>query len=244
MLQYYVTRCYFMFSESKLAKLWSNTKSKRINNSANNKTQRLLKEFYKAARIIHIYISMVLLGLMAFFCLTGIFLNHNDWFEKSYSEHVVPLVVNAKLANALANTQSLADAPTAELQDYMTKQYRLTKLNQINFDSDTRELVLDYQLPAGYATAYFTQQGDATLEYRKGSIVTVMNDLHKGRHSGPVWSWVIDLSAAFMLVFSIAGLIILIQNKKHRTMGLVLGALGIAFPIIIYVLWVPLISGV
>lgn len=244
MTQYYFNRAYSKVLDSKLANLWRDIKSERTSNGARYKTRSLLKVFYKTSRIIHIYLSMVLLGILAFFCLTGIFLNHNDWFEKSYSERTVPLVINGQVAAVLANMRSLSDAPITELKDLMAKKYRLTNLNQIDFDGDAGELIFDYQLPAGYATAYFSIQGDATLEYRKGSIVTIMNDLHKGRHSGPVWSWVIDLSAAFMLVFSVAGLIILIQNKKHRSMGLILGALGIALPFLIYVLWVPLISGV
>lgn len=205
------------------------------------KSTSRLKSAYKLARVIHIYISMVLLGLLIFFCLTGIFLNHNDWFEKSYQDRSVPLVIAPNVSDAIANSQTLNDAPIAELQAYLAEHYRLTHLNQMQFDSDMGELIFDYQLPAGYATAYFTTDGEATLEYRKGSWVTIMNDLHKGRHSGPVWSWVIDLSAVFMLLFSVAGLIILVQNKKYRGMGLVLGVLGIALPFVIYWLWVPFI---
>lgn len=203
-----------------------------------------LKALYKAARIVHIYISMVLLAILAFFCLTGIFLNHNEWFENSYADQSVPLELSRALQHALANAQTLADAPIGDLQTLLTEQYHLTTLHQINFDGEMGEIILDYQVPAGYATAYFTQAGEGTLEYRKGSLITVMNDLHKGRHSGPVWSWVIDLSAVFMLAFSLAGLMILIQNKKYRTMGLVLGVLGIALPFVIYWFFVPSISGV
>ena len=208
------------------------------------KASKVLKAFYKVSRLLHIYISMVLFGLLAFFCLTGIFLNHPEWFSKSYADRSVPIVVNARLQAAIAKTQTLANAPVAELQALLAEQFNLTHLNQMNFDDETGELAFDYQLPAGYATAYFSTDGDASLEYRKGSIVTIMNDLHKGRHSGPVWSWVIDISSGFMLLFSVAGLIILIQNKRHRKVGLVLGALGIAMPFIIYGMTVPFISGV
>lgn len=209
--------------------------------SSKKKSSGTLKAIYKLARVIHIYISMVLLGLLIFFCLTGIFLNHNEWFEKSYQDRSVPLVIKPALQTAIANTKTLNDAPITELQTWMAEHYRLTHLNQVQFDSEMGELIFDYQLPAGYATAYFTTEGDATLEYRQGSWLTVMNDLHKGRHSGVVWSWVIDLSAAFMLLFAIAGLVILIQNKKYRGMGLVLGVAGIALPLVIYWLWVPFI---
>ncbi|SMF39836.1 hypothetical protein SAMN02745866_02574 [Alteromonadaceae bacterium Bs31] len=210
----------------------------------NKKSTRRYKAFYKVSRVVHIYISMVLLTLLAFFCLTGIFLNHNEWFTNNYTEQSVLIDVNGPLHAAIAETLSLADAPTQEIQTLLAKRYNLSTLNQMNFDSESGELVFDYQLPAGYATAYFSREGDATLEYRKGSIITILNDLHKGRHSGPVWSWLIDISAVFMLVFSVAGLVILIQNKKYRKAGLVLGAFGFALPLVIYFLWVPFIAGV
>jgi hypothetical protein len=66
-----------------------------------------------------------------------------------------------------------------------------------------------------------------------------MNDLHKGRHTGEYWSWLIDISAVFMLLFSFTGLIILFQQLKRRGTGLWLLMWGTATPVLIYLIWVP-----
>jgi hypothetical protein len=48
-----------------------------------------------------------------------------------------------------------------------------------------------------------------------------LNDLHKGRNSGGLWSFIIDLSAFLMIVFSITGLLLaLAQRRINRTLSL------------------------
>jgi len=55
--------------------------------------------------------------------------------------------------------------------------------------------------------------------------VAVLNDLHKGRDSGPGWSLVIDVSAVFLTVVSLSGLVMLFFLKNKRVRG-ILVALG------------------
>ena len=86
-------------------------------------------------------------------------------------------------------------------------------LNHIDWLSSGEE----YSIPAGYAFAtWYIYQGTVEVEYQKGSIIAIMNDLHKGRHTGKYWRWLIDISAVFMLLFSLTGLIILFQQLKRR----------------------------
>lgn len=208
------------------------------------KQMNLKKLVFKFSRIIHIYLSMALLALLAFFCLTGIFLNHGDWFSNHYIDKSVALVLPERIQKALTNSRPLHKLPLNDIQAYLDEKYHLSRLNQVEFDEEMGEIVLDYQLPAGFATAYLKIDGSSTLEFRKGSIITIMNDLHKGRHSGTVWPWVIDISAALMLVFSIAGLVLLLQNRKYRLTGLWLSGLGVLTPLLIYWFWVPYVTGV
>lgn len=202
----------------------------------------LKKLLFKLSRIVHIYLSMALLALLAFFCLTGIFLNHSDWFSRHYTDQSVALVVPKDIQEVLKNSVPLYKLPLNDIQEYLSHTYRLTHLNQVDFDEEMGEIVLDYQMPAGFATAYLNIDGSGTLELRQGSMVTILNDLHKGRHSGAVWSWVIDISATLMLILSIAGLVILLQNRKYRRVGLWLSGLGVLAPLLIYWFWVPYLA--
>ena len=203
-----------------------------------------LKKMYKLARTVHVYVSMLLLSLLIFFCITGFFLNHSEWFEGRYVEQVQDLKLRPALAEKLADMDSLERAPIDALRQMLKKEFGLNALHEIHFDPDMGELAFDFQIPAGYASAYFTADGDASLEFRKGSLIGVLNDLHKGRHSGIVWSWVMDISALLITVFAVSGLVILVQNKKYRLGGLALGLAGSVMPVILYWFWVPGISGV
>jgi hypothetical protein len=81
------------------------------------------------------------------------------------------------------------------------------------------------------------------LEYRTGDTLSVINDLHKGRHSGAVWSWVIDISAFLMIFFALTGYVIMFQNKKHRRLAVVFSIAGLISPIVLYLLFVPRVIG-
>ena len=77
------------------------------------------------------------------------------------------------------------------------------------------------------------------IEYQQGTLVALLNDLHKGRHSGAVWSWVIDISAIAIALLCIAGLGILLQAPRYRRGGLALFFAGTVTPWLLFVLFVP-----
>ena len=70
------------------------------------------------------------------------------------------------------------------------------------------------------------------LEYERihRGIVAYLNDLHKGRHSGTVWSWFIDLIAIACVIFAITGLFLLKIHGKNRPMTWPLTGTGIVIP--------------
>ena len=67
----------------------------------------------------------------------------------------------------------------------------------------------------------------------------MINDLHKGRDTGPVWSAVIDISAVVLTVISLTGLVLLFYLKLRRGPGLVVSLVGAAVIVAICLLWVP-----
>lgn len=63
--------------------------------------------------------------------------------------------------------------------------------------------------------------------------IGVLNDLHRGRDSGKVWAWLIDISGVFLLVVSLTGLGILYYLKKVRVKGFITGIAGCALLIVL-----------
>ncbi|CAM3007887.1 PepSY-associated TM helix domain-containing protein [Pseudoalteromonas distincta] len=203
------------------------------------------RALYSTSRALHIYISTALFFLLILFCVSGIVLNHVDWLKNDKNNGQVTATIPAELvtkANAQLNT-----LPTLypEIEAYLAKQYSLTKVKSIEWEKEDALVMLDYPLPAGFAYAEldFTT-GELNLDYQTGGFLSLIGDLHKGRYTGEVWSWVIDISAVLMILFAITGMIILFQNRKKRLAGIWITLLGVATPLVIYLCWVPQIKGV
>lgn len=203
------------------------------------------RALYSTSRALHIYISTALFFLLILFCVSGIVLNHIDWLKNDKSNGQVTATIPAELVTK-ANAQ-LDTLPTLypEIEAFLAKQYSLTKVKSIEWEKEDALVMIDYPLPAGFAYAEldFTT-GELNLDYQTGGFLSLIGDLHKGRYTGEVWSWVIDISAVLMIIFAITGMIILFQNRKKRNLGVLITLLGVATPLVIYLCWVPQIKGV
>lgn len=164
-------------------------------------------------------------------------MNHPNWLSNNTEAGEKTLSLPADIVESLDGNET---PPVEQIRRYIEKQTGLREPRKIDMDLELGEITFDYPLPAGYAfVTVFTNGAEVVMEYEKGNLWAILNDLHKGRHTGPYWSWVIDLSAAFMIVFAITGLAILLQVGKRRAMGLILVVSGTLFPWLIYVTLVP-----
>jgi hypothetical protein len=107
-----------------------------------------------------------------------------------------------------------------------------------DFRIDDSQVSISYRGPGYEGDAYITREtGEYELSQTRGSFVAFMNDLHKGRDTGTAWSWVIDVSAIFLVLISLSGLILLLFIKKKRMSGMILAAIGLLLICLIYKLW-------
>jgi len=194
--------------------------------------------------MVHIYVSTALFSLLIFFCVTGLLLNHLPWISNEGKLTGVKEGSLPKIVTRVFNKDKLPTSALLVIQPYLSQRYKLDELASFDWDKDANELILDYPVPAGYALVIIdTHLLNYSIEYQQANMLSILNDLHKGRHSGAVWSWIIDITAVLVCIFSFTGLIILFQNKKKRQFGLWLTLLGSITPIIIYCLFVPRLSG-
>ncbi len=204
-----------------------------------------IKKLYSFCRLLHIYISTALFSLLIFFCVSGLLLNHLSWIaddekKSGMSEGELPTTVTQVLHRDLTVVNAIV-----AIQPYITEQYQLTDLAKFDWDKDAGELILDYPVPAGYALVIVdTVTFQYVVEYQQANLLSILNDLHKGRHSGKAWSFIIDLSAILICLFSFTGLVILFQNKKKRYLGAWCTVFGTLTPIVIYLFFVPRLTGV
>ena len=174
------------------------------------------------SRWLHIYLSMFSFIIVLFFSVTGLTLNHVDWFPESTIVSELKGAVNAKWVSV----SDTAKIPKLEIVEQLRANHNIK--GQLNdFRIDEEEISISFPGP-GYTADFFVNRADGSYEVTetKMGIIAVINDLHKGRDTGKAWSWVIDFSAIFMIVISVTGLILLLFLKKKRTNGLLWLAIG------------------
>ena len=195
------------------------------------------KQLFNFSRWLHVYLSTAIFSLLIFFSMTGFTLNHAHWFDSEGPRGIEKVVIPQELQIALSNQTTL---PISMITAHIKTEYGLRKPKSIDMDLEVGEINLDYPIPSGYVfITLFTESGEMEIEYQTGSLITIFNDLHKGRHSGNTWSLLIDFSAWTITFFSVTGLIILLQHRRRRVSGLLTMLVGSLSPILIYLLCVP-----
>jgi uncharacterized protein len=175
------------------------------------------------SRWLHIYLSMFSFVIVLFFSVTGLTLNHLDWFP----EKEVLNELDGRLNPAWVNATDTAKVKKLEIVEFLRASHQVK--GQLNdFRIDESECSISFQGP-GYTADVFVDRtkGSYHLSERSLGVIAWANDLHKGRDTGQGWKWVIDFSAIFMTVISITGLILLLFIKKKRANGLLWLVLGI-----------------
>ena len=82
------------------------------------------------------------------------------------------------------------------------------------------------------------ETGEVQYETTDRGWLAYLNDLHKGRNTGPVWRWLIDVFALACLVFAVTGLILLKLHAAQRGMTWPMVALGLVLPVILALIFI------
>jgi uncharacterized protein len=179
-------------------------------------------------RWLHTYLSMFGLATLLFFSLTGITLNHPRLFFDGVATSVE---AEGRVVADWVKAEGPAPDPGArikklEVVEYLRKEHGLRGA-MASFTTEDDECVVTFKGP-GYSADAFIRRNDGRYrltEERRG-VFAILNDLHKGRDTGPVWSAVIDISAALIALASLTGLLLLFYIKRRRAWGLLMALVG------------------
>lgn len=80
--------------------------------------------------------------------------------------------------------------------------------------------------------------GEALRERTTRGWVAWANDLHKGRNTGPVWYWFIDVFAVACVVFAVTGFALTWMHARQRPSTWPLLGLGVLIPVVIALLFI------
>ncbi|WP_201985161.1 PepSY-associated TM helix domain-containing protein [Hymenobacter rubidus] len=187
------------------------------------------------SRWLHLYLSMLSFFVVLFFSVTGLTLNHADWFDGQQAESKRTGTMPA----AWLNAPDTAKIKKLEIVELLRAKYGV-RGSVSDFLMEDDQCSVSFKGP-GYSADAFINRQDGTFkltELRLG-LVAVLNDLHKGRDSGTGWSWMIDISAVFLVLVSISGLAMLFFLKNKRVKGVLVAIVGGIVCYLIYALWVP-----
>ena len=193
------------------------------------------------SRWLHIYLSMFGLAAVLFFSVTGITLNHPDWvFGQVERRREAEGQLDLKWIGRDAALSS-GPAPVAKLEvvEHLRKSHALRGA-LVDFRADDSECSVSFKGPAYSADAFIDREtGHYTLTELDHGLIALLNDLHKGRDTGAVWSVVIDISAGLMTLISLTGMILLFYLKLRRVPGVVVALVGTVVLFVVFRLWVP-----
>ncbi|AQS35916.1 hypothetical protein Sps_00723 [Shewanella psychrophila] len=190
---------------------------------------RVSRSSLSIARTIHIYVSMALLLLMLFFAVTGITLNHPEWFDTNqegakYSEIPLPDYLIASQRD---------EAQWREALGHWMKSQWSVDITQAQFSED--EISLVHKAPGTYQVFTLDLLDNLVfVESHHYGAIAVLNDLHKGRNAGLAWQWILDISSALIILFSMSGAYLLLpQTRKLKNslfyMVIVSGSCGLVY---------------
>lgn len=80
--------------------------------------------------------------------------------------------------------------------------------------------------------------GAMTSEATSRGWISYLNDLHKGRNTGGVWQWFIDIFAVACFLFALTGLLLLQLHAAKRPSTWPLVAIGLAIPAILALVFI------
>lgn len=184
--------------------------------------------------------AVSLIGMLAF-AITGITLNHADKIEAK------PVVVSRKatlppdLLAVLAKGPEEGKRPLpVQLEPFLDKAVGADVAGREG-EWSPEEVYVALARPGGDAWLSIDRETGA-IEHEKTTrgVVSLLNDLHKGRNSGTAWSWFIDIFAGACVIFTVTGLILLQFHARARPLTWPLVGLGLAAPVILVILFVHL----
>lgn len=181
--------------------------------------------------------ALCLVGMLLF-AITGITLNHAAQIQ------VKPVIttLEARVPENILATLSVPEeekAPLPEsLLDWLNHEFSIVAINRLAEWSED-EIYLSLPRPGGDAWLTIDLlEGEFFYEKTDRGWVSYFNDLHKGRNTGVVWFWFIDVFAIACVIFCVTGLILLYRHAGGRPTTWPMVGLGLVIPLILAILFI------
>ncbi len=186
--------------------------------------------------------AVSLIGLLLF-AVTGFTLNHAADIEARpvVEQHrgqipaeLLPLIAEADPANPAPDAKRPLPPPVA---DWVSQTFDVRADGEAEWSAD--QVYLALPRPGGDGWVSLDRAtGAAEAEATDRGWISYLNDLHKGRNAGAVWSWFIDIFAFACIVFAATGLFLLQLHAAKRKSTWPLVGLGLVVPAMLAVVFI------
>lgn len=182
--------------------------------------------------------AVCLVGMLLF-AVTGITLNH----AADIPADKAVTTVERQLPVTLRETFSLLEAGDVQIPEalitYMQVNEGISIPSLVTGEWDGIEFYAAWPGPGADSwISVDTELGTLMYENVDRGWISYFNDLHKGRNTGEVWRWFIDIFAVACIVFSVTGLQLLSRHASSRAFTWPITMLGVLIPFVIILLFV------
>lgn len=185
-------------------------------------------------RWLHIYLSMVSFVIVFFFAVTGLTLNHADKFTGRIST----VQTKGHLDPVWTKNPDTLKVDRLSIVEHLRRTEQITAALS-DFRIDDNQIGVSFRGPGFEANAFIDRAtGGYDLMRTSAGFIGLINDLHKGRDTGPGWSLFIDVSAVLLTLVSLTGMILLLFLRRRRVTGLLVAALGLLLAWLVYFIWI------
>jgi len=185
--------------------------------------------------------SALCLMAMLLFAVTGFTLNHAAQIEAKPAVTRLKATLPAPLRTqleAFAADHADANVPLpAPLADWAEQTFP-AQVRGVRAEWSDEDAYVALPRPGGDAWLRIGVDGRAEYEKTDRGWISWLNDMHKGRNAGPVWSWFIDVFAIACVVFCVTGFLILKYHAANRRSTWPVIGFGIVLPIVLALLFV------
>lgn len=185
--------------------------------------------------------SAICLMAMLLFSFTGLTLNNASLIEAeprvTRLKASLPEPLRAQLATFAAEHADAEVPLPSEIAAWANAAFPVEARGK-RAEWSEEDAYLALPRPGGDAWLRIAADGSAEYERTDRGWISWLNDMHKGRNTGPVWSWFIDIFSVACVVFCITGFLILKYHAAKRPSTWPVVGFGIVLPIVLALLFV------
>jgi hypothetical protein len=183
--------------------------------------------------------AAISLSGMVLFAVTGITLNHAAQIKAQPEVIERRAVLPEPLRRSLAENPAVSKAPVpSQVAGWLSETFAL-HIDARQAEWSGEEVYVSLPRPGGDAWLSIEREsGEVVYENTNRGWISYLNDLHKGRNAGKVWTVFLDTFAAACIVFSVTGFWLLKLNAGARSATWPLMSLGVIIPLLVAILFV------